>query len=92
MKVFAVYNGYTAWSAVYVLVTAEDEERAIAVAEKAFKEDARNKTYKQDLKRAIRFRMKRPKKYRYNSSYWSGLTVEEIFSATDREQSSEIFE
>lgn len=67
MKLYRVYNGYNADSAVHVIVVAENEEWARDAASIAFKKEARYSDSERELTR---------KEYRYDERYWMNLDVE----------------
>ncbi|OMD29130.1 hypothetical protein BJP48_18730 [Paenibacillus odorifer] len=60
MNLYQVFNGYMANGPVFVIVLAEDEEKARVSASEAFKKDAFCPAWNQ---------------YRYPESYWTRLEV-----------------
>jgi hypothetical protein len=71
MKLFRVYNGYTGFSQVYVLVIAESEERALEIATETFKKEAEDKEY-----------LEMWGKFQYTERYYTNLEIELLCDAT----------
>ncbi|ETT46292.1 hypothetical protein C171_28592 [Paenibacillus sp. FSL H8-237] len=66
MNLYQVFNGYMGNGPVYVIVLAEDEERARVSASEAFKKDAFCPAWNQ---------------YRHPESYWTRLEVKFLSDA-----------
>lgn len=70
MKLYQVYNGFTGYSDVHVLVVAENEDRANELASEEFKAKARNESY--DPQSIF---PSRKEEFKYSESYWTNLDV-----------------
>lgn len=80
VNLYYISNGYQGYVPVSVEVIATNEKRALELASKAFKEDARNESYEKQLDEHKRFGwdLNDVEEYRYSSDYWEELTIDSV--------------
>ncbi|WP_425204003.1 hypothetical protein [Priestia megaterium] len=80
MNLYEIYNGYTGYGSVHVIVLAENDEKAKELASEQLKESAKRESYERDMKLYTErgWDTKNLKEYMYPESYWTELKVETL--------------